>query len=187
MLTRVLMLSAWLITTAHRESWRVGKRSGDNVELDDRISTATVRWDQHELMHALQSRGVAAGAVLNGKQLLFDPHLRDRGFYELVRHDESTGMPVLPYASRPWKLSRTPGGTRTSAPVFGRHNRKVLREILGMSENDVKTLEEREVIGDEPINPRLPTILSLDDQKRQGRIIAYEEDFRERLLDRFET
>ncbi len=63
----------------------------------------------------------------------------------------------------------------------------VLREILGMSDDDVKTLGELAVIGNEPIDPRQPTILSLEDQKRQGRIIAYEEDFGEKLRDRFET
>ena len=162
-------------------------RLANRKELDELIEAATACWDQHELMRALQQRGVPAGAVLNGKQMLFDVHLEDRGFYELVRHDETTGMPALPYASRPWRLSRTPGGARTPAPIFGKHNRKVLHEILGMSEDDVSRLEEQGVIGDEPIDPRQPTILSLDDQKRQGRIIEYEEDFRERLSDRFET
>ena len=162
-------------------------RLANRIELDEIIEAATAQWDQHELMHSLQQNGVPAGAVLNGKQLLFDPHLKDRGFYELVRHDEKTGMPALPYASRPWKLSRTPGGTRTSAPVLGRHNRRVLRDILGMSEDGVRKLEELAVIGDEPISPRQPSILSLEDQRRQGRIIAYEEDFREKLRDRFET
>lgn len=31
-------LSAWLITTAHRESWRVGKQRGNYPQLDERIA-----------------------------------------------------------------------------------------------------------------------------------------------------
>lgn len=33
-------LSSWLITTAHRESWRVGKLARRNVELDDGVADA---------------------------------------------------------------------------------------------------------------------------------------------------
>ena len=165
----------------------VQMRLANRVQLDELIEAATTRWDQHELMHSLQRRGVPAGAVLDGKQMLFDPHLNDRGFYERVQHDETTGMPVLPYASRPWKLSRTPGGARTAAPILGEQNREVLQDILGMTDDDVRTMAELDIIGNDPIDPRQPTILSLEDQKRQGRIVAYEEDFREKLRRWFET
>ena len=73
--------------------------------MDSRLEEVTPHWDAHELMHRLQADGVAAGAVLDSKDLLFDPHLRDRGFFEVVRHHDSTGMPPLPYAGRPWKFS----------------------------------------------------------------------------------
>lgn len=33
-------LSSWLITTAHRESWRVGKLARRSVELDDGVASA---------------------------------------------------------------------------------------------------------------------------------------------------
>jgi len=31
-------LSAWIITTTHRECWRVGKRSGNTADIDERIA-----------------------------------------------------------------------------------------------------------------------------------------------------
>ena len=41
--------------------------------------------DHIELMHLLQSHGVAAGAVLNQAELMSDPHIKEREFYfELV-------------------------------------------------------------------------------------------------------
>jgi RNA polymerase sigma factor (sigma-70 family) len=50
-------LSSWLITTAHRESWRVGKKSGSNPNLDQQIADvgsppddAAERWEQQHLV-----------------------------------------------------------------------------------------------------------------------------------------
>ena len=147
-------------------------------ELDDLLSEATREWDQIELMHALQQQGVPAGAVLNNKQLLSDPHLRARKFYETMAHHRSTGIPALPYPGRPWKMSETPGGIRHPAPLMGEHNRMVLSEILGMPETELEGLQEEGVIGYEPVSPKPPTVMSLEDQKRQGRILDYEEPVR---------
>ena len=150
-------------------------------QLDSLLGGATGQWDQYELMHALQQRAVPAGAVLDGKQLLSDPHLKARGSYELVHHHPSTGMPPLPYTSRPWKFSETPGSAMSPAPTLGEHNGLVLSEILGKPQAQMAELERQGVIGHEPVNPRMPNILSLEDQQRQGRIIAFDEDFRDQL------
>ena len=102
-------------------------------ELDGMIGEATATWEADRLMRALQAAGVPAGAVLDSKGLLFDPHLRERRFYEVVNHHSSTGMPPLPYAGRPWKLSETPAVKPKAAPLMGEHNDLVLRELLGLT------------------------------------------------------
>ena len=118
-----------------------------------------------------------AGAVLDSKELLFNPHLRERGFYEVVRHHPSTGMPPLPYAGRPWKLSETPAVKPRAAPVMGEHNEYVFGELLGMSGEEVTDLERRGIIGKAPDDPRPVQRPSLDEQVRQGRMLRYETDF----------
>lgn len=143
-------------------------------ELDALLGQATSRWDKRELMCALQGRGVPAGAVLNSKELLGDPHLGARRFYEVVAHHPSTGMPPLPYPSRPWKMSATPGNTRSAAPILGEHNRLVLSEILAMSADEVLALERDGVVGYAPVDQPRPPIIPLEDQKRLGRIVDYE-------------
>ena len=179
-----------LCAVLDRKSWSGDDRFSDGIsrwqnrnELDRQIAEVTPEWDHYELMHALQHAGVPAGAVLNGKQLMFDPHLKARRFYEPVRHHPNTGMPPLPYTSRPWRMSETPGGARHPAPLMGEHNLPVLTELLGKSRSEVDALEEGGVIGYEPVGRRPPTVTSLDDQKRQGRILDYEEDFRDRVRD----
>ena len=154
-------------------------------ELDNLLGQATASWDAHGLMHALQAGGVPAGAVLDSKELLFDLHLRDRSFYEVVRHEPSTGIPPLPYAGRPWKLSETPAVPPKAAPLMGEHNDLVFRELLGLTAGEVSQLVAHGIIGYAPDDPRPVQRPPLDEQVRQGRMLRYETDFREQVARAF--
>ncbi|MCH8150116.1 MAG: CoA transferase, partial [Planctomycetes bacterium] len=123
------------------------------------------------------SAGVAAGAVLDSKDLLFDPNLREREFYEVVPHHPATGIPPLPYASRPWKMSLTPAVPGKAGPTMGEHNSLVLSGLLGHSDEELAALEEEGVIGYAPTNPRPVQRPSLEEQVRQGRMQRFETDF----------
>ena len=150
-------------------------------ELDGLLGDSTRERDQYELMNALQGAGVPAGAVLNGKQLLHDPHLRSRGFYETVAHHPSTGIPPLPYAGRPWKMGDESGTVRHAAPLMGEHNRFVLAEVLAKPASAIARLEREGVIGDEPVSPGQPPVVPLETQQRLGRILDYDNDYREQV------
>ena len=130
---------------------------------------------------------MAAGAVFDSKDLLFDPHLNERGFYEVVTHHESTGIPPLPYAGRPWKLSKTPAVKGKAAPLMGEHNSLVLSGLLGKTAAEMTTLEEAGIIGYGPTTTRPVQRPSLDEQVRQGRMQRYETDFEEQVRRAFGT
>ena len=171
-----------------QNAWAEDARFADSLsrwrnrkQLDELIRPATSEWDAGQLTRELQATGVAAGAVLDAKDLLFDPHLKERGFYEVITHDPSTGMPPLPYASRPWKLSLTPSVDRRAGPLMGEHNRLVLSELLGHSTEELAALEEEGIIGYAPSTPRAVQRPSLDEQVRQGRMQRYETDFEEQV------
>ena len=150
-------------------------------QLDDMLAEATAGWDARRLMTMLQAAGVPAGAVLDSKDLLFDPHLRERRFYEVVHHHPGTEMPPLPYAGRPWKMSETPAVPPLAAPLMGEHNHLVLRELLGLTVDEVTRLEAEGVIGYAPSDPRPVQRPSLDEQVRQGRMLRYEADFQRQV------
>ena len=181
-LCRVLGRSDW--AEDYRLSSALG-RTRHTEELDRILAEETGSWDAHRLMSALQAAGVAAGAVLDSKDLLFDPHLRGRRFYEVVSHHPSTEMPPLPYAGRPWKLSGTPAGSPEAAPLMGEHNEFVLRELMGMSQGEIARLEEERVIGYAPDDPSPVQRPSLDEQVRQGRMLRYETDFRSQVSEAY--
>ncbi len=167
-----------------RKDWAADQRFAGSLgrwqhreELDSMLAAATSAWDAHRLMNALQAAGVPAGAVLDSKDLLFDPHLRERRFYEVTQHHPSTGMPPLPYASRPWKLSETPAISPKAAPLMGEHNEFVFGELLGLSAAEIARLEQDGVIGYAPDDPRPVQRPSLEEQVRQGRMLRFETDF----------
>ena len=101
-LCRVLNRAEWLDDPRFADA---ESRAANHDALDALIADATRDRRADALQAELQSAGVPAGAVLDGKDLLFNDHLNARGFYEVVEHHDGTGMPPLPYASRPWKFA----------------------------------------------------------------------------------
>ena len=153
--------------------------------IDKLIAEVTVLWSAGDLQARLQAAGVPAGEVLDGKALLFNEHLNHRGFYEVVDHPESVGMPPLPYASRPWKFGGTPGEIRSAAPTLGAHNQSVLSSLLGLGESQIADMESTGVIGTSPANPRASRQSTNETLISQGRIVRWEPDFEEQVKQRF--
>ncbi|MCH8087186.1 MAG: CoA transferase [Chloroflexi bacterium] len=122
-------------------------RIGHHDELDDIIREWTSGLDHYRVMKLLQDAGVASGAVLTGEEVFADPHLVDRGFFEESDHPN---VGRLPHFGIPVKLSETPGGTLSPAPLFGQHNRRVFGEVLGLSDNEYDDLLAAGVTAEEP-------------------------------------
>ena len=185
---------AWLglCRVMGRADWAADERYADvlnrirhRAELDKMLGFETRNHDNHELMARLQAAGVAAGAVVDSEDLLFNEHLKERRFYEVVEHHSDTGMPPLPYAGRPWKLSDTPAVPPKPAPIMGQHNRDILADLLGRTGDEIAALEEAQIIGYTPLSPRGVRRPSLDEQVRQGRMQRYETDYAARVAEWF--
>lgn len=117
-------------------------------ELDKLIESWTSQRDHYVVMHLLQKVGVAAGAVLDVKELAEDPHLRERSFFEKVSHPE---VGEYPYIGPRGRFSRTPGQIRQPAPCFGEHNHYIFGKLLGLSEGEIVRLGEQKVLYAVPV------------------------------------
>ena len=153
--------------------------------LDDALAAYTAGWQHSDLAARLQAAGVPAGAVLNNAGLLFDPHLTERGFYEVLAHHPDAAMPPLPYSGRPWKFAGAPDTPRKAAPLLGEHNRYVLRDMLGKSEADVATMAENGAIGAEPTRATPQPAVPIEEQVRQGRILSHDPRHKERVREHY--
>ena len=123
-------------------------RRRNREELDRLVEEWTRRHDHYQAMRLLQGVGVAAAPVLGADELVRDPHLNARGFFQWVQHPE-TGSHLNP--GMPWKLSKTPGRIRRPAPRFAEHNEYVLGELLGMSRAEMAQLERDGVTAMAPL------------------------------------
>ncbi len=186
--------SEWaaLCEVLERPGWVTDPRFVDGLSrfrnhelLDEFIAGITVGLTATDLQTRLQAAGVPAGEVLDGKALLFNEHLSARGFYEVVEHAESTGMPPLPYAGRPWKFSETPGEIRSAAPTLGEHNDAVLADLLGFGHSRIAEMADANVIGTAPANPIASRQTENETLLSQGRIIRWEPDFEEQVMSKF--
>jgi benzylsuccinate CoA-transferase BbsF subunit len=88
-------------------------------------------------MTKMQAAGVPAGAVLSGEDLVADPQLNHRGTHVTLKHPE-IGPHI--YHPPPYRFSKTPHELTMPAPCLGQHNEYVLKDILGMSDDEVADL-----------------------------------------------
>ena len=119
------------------------QRLKNRQQLDQHLSQWTATSTAEEIAELLQARGVAAMPVMGAEERLFDPHFRERGLYQDIDHPALGAEPIFNLL---WNLSQTPSTIRRHAPLMGEHNRQVLCGMLGLSENELSELEERQVV-----------------------------------------
>jgi benzylsuccinate CoA-transferase BbsF subunit len=113
--------------------------------LDAILAPVTKKYDGLELMEKLQRAGVPAGPSLRVDQLWASPHLRERGFFQAYQEqDGQRTVRELPVA--PWRFNGEIEANVTGQPRRGQHNSYIFDELLGLSEPDVETLLEEQVI-----------------------------------------
>ena len=181
--------SALCVATGHPE-WREDERfatildrQANHDALDALIEGWTATQDHVQAMHVLQAGGVTAAAVINGKEMLLDPHLKARGQFDLLDHPTQGRRPIP--RTLVAKFGRFDPGPRSAAPLLGQHNREVLIEA-GLSEAEVYELETAGIIG---TRPRLAAsgragsgrLSALEDLLEVGALRARETDYKEQL------
>jgi len=112
-------------------------------ELDSMIESWTSVYTHYELMDMLQRAGVAAVPSFNNEELFNDPHCRERSCFVAVDHPDEGELYIV---SPPWKFSDTPAEAKSAAPLLGQHNKYVLGELLGISDEHIDRLEAEQVL-----------------------------------------
>ncbi len=118
-------------------------RHENSAEIDRHMTEWTIRYGHIELMHLLQDAGVAAMPSFCATEILEDPHVKARGLLTTVEHPLLKTQHVF---NPPWKLSETPATIRKPGPCLGEDNMAVFTTLLGMSEEEVKKLEEEKTL-----------------------------------------
>lgn len=157
-------------------------RHANHDAIDAVIGGWTATVDKVDAMERLQAAGIPAGAVLDGRDLHFDPQLKARGLLEMLHFPPERKMGLRrPVIGRPWQFSAMAPVIKGPAPTFGQHNRHVLRDILGYDEARCQALESAGIIVDKPLKPREAPDMNLDDRVRLGRLAYWDRDYKARL------
>jgi len=112
--------------------------------LDALVGAVTATRERYDLMHRLQSRGVAAAVVQTPEDVNeHDPQLAQSGvFFEL---DHPVIGPAQ-FEGTPIRFSKTRQDNWRSAPLLGEDNHHVFTELLGLSEDDYQSYAAEGVI-----------------------------------------
>ncbi len=128
------------------------------------------------LFEQLQTHGIAAAPVLNSRDLLRDPHLKHRNFYETVIHPEPIGE--RPLIGRPYKLRFRDAHIKKPGPRFGEDNDSILREILGKTPEQISALKDSNVVSDFPTHPGLSGTMDTESMLKLKTLIAVDQNYR---------
>jgi len=135
-MVRLIGKSSW--AADQRFATKAGRKEHCD-ELDRRLAEWTRTLTSRQAFRLLQQAGVAAGIPMSGEDLYYDIHLRERG--HIVETEASPwgrtthhGLPGIP--------SLSAASAARPAPWIGAHNDQVFGQILGLSEDKIKELEQ---------------------------------------------
>jgi len=117
-------------------------RARHREELDALVTEWTRRHTSTQAFRVLREHGVPASTVMGAHELLEDPALRERGVFRTVEHP-LLGRQVV--TAPPWRFRSGLPQLRAS-PTFGQDTERVLRQVVGLTEEEFRFLSEAGVI-----------------------------------------
>ncbi len=126
----------------------VEARKQHEEELDRLLAEAVAAWDAPELERRLQAVGVRAARVVMPAELEDEPGLRAFDFFQRLERPV-TGSHW--FRTWPFRFSAIDRSHKRPPPLLGQHNAEVLQQLLGLSEEELATLDRESVIGNRPL------------------------------------
>ena len=154
----------------------LAERRRNRTAVNTIVATWCRKQESKEIFEQLQAQGIAAGPVFNSRDLLRDPHLKHRNFYESVQHPEPIGE--RPIIGRPYKLRFRDAKIKKPGPRFGEDNDSILRDILGKTSAEIAALKASKVVSDLPTNPGLSGTMDTESMLALKTLISVDQDYR---------
>jgi crotonobetainyl-CoA:carnitine CoA-transferase CaiB-like acyl-CoA transferase len=116
-------------------------------EIDARLAEWAADRAVDEAAAWLIERGVPAAVARDPRLVAEHPQYEHRGYYEAVDHPV-VGVHLTPTV--PFRFTGVDRWIRRPAPTLGQHNREILIDELGLSEETYRDYEKRGIIGTRP-------------------------------------
>jgi CoA:oxalate CoA-transferase len=117
------------------------------VKVMDKVDGIVMEWTKahttEEVVEALKENHLAYGIVRDMKAVVEDPHTKARDMVVEVDQPKAgkVGIPGCPI-----HMSETPIEPLRPAPLLGQHTDEVLKEKLGMSQDEIDALRKEKII-----------------------------------------
>ena len=112
-------------------------------ELVEAMSAAFAHRDTRDWLADFEREGIPAGPINTIEDIFREDYATERRFVRDLPH-RSAG--TVPSVANPVNFSVTPVEYRNAPPLLGEHTREVLKQDLGLSEQDIDQLHEDGVI-----------------------------------------
>ena len=118
-------------------------RKENEAALEEMVTAWTQERTADEATQALQSAGIPAYPAVDAIDMVNSPHVGSRDYFVELEHPE---VGTRRHMGIPWTMSRTPCEIRRPAPCLGQDTDAVLTEIVGLSQDEIAALRERDIL-----------------------------------------
>ncbi len=120
----------------------IEERIDHREEIDRKIGAWVAARDKFEVMETLAAENIPCGAVLDSTEIARNEHVRAGGFLQEIDHPDWGRLTVL---GSPIRVDNAAPPVACS-PLLGESTAEILRLVLGMSDVELNSLAEEDVI-----------------------------------------
>jgi crotonobetainyl-CoA:carnitine CoA-transferase CaiB-like acyl-CoA transferase len=117
------------------------------VELEEvsqeLIEEKTSKMTRDEAVQVFTSYGLPCAPVYHVDETIKDPHVNARDMFVELDHAKAGKIKLINF---PIKFSKTQPTLKKPAPILGQHNKQILTELMGYSEDKIKDLMLKGII-----------------------------------------
>ena len=118
-------------------------RVKNRIELEAAIESITRTRKTTEWLQLLNDSGMPYAAVNDVQGTLTHEHVLARGMVQEVEHNACGKMKMV---NTPIKFSEAEPSIRLAPPTLGEHSKEILRELAGLTSEEIENLRREEVI-----------------------------------------
>lgn len=118
-------------------------------ELRGHLADGVAKFTAAEVVERFKAQDMMAVPIQGHREAFDDPQVIHNEMILEAEHPRAGKMRMVGF---PIKLSETPAKLQHAPPLLGEHNRRILGDLLGMSDQRIGELVEQGVVGAEPRN-----------------------------------